>query len=199
MQNYTPKTPAERYLTNPLLLVIDMQNIYSAGQEWECPHFARALENITRLLAQVPYGSCLLTRYIAPKEPQGVWADYNREYEAINRNDWGNQLADALLPFGEQYPVIDKSVYSSLGAPEVREAVNKASCVAVTGVVAECCVLSTVLSLIDEGIYVIYLRDAVAGITEEAEQAVITVLEGMAPLHLTILTTEKYQNLTAEP
>lgn len=65
----------------------------------------------------------------------------------------------------------------------------------VTGVVAECCVLSTVMSLIDMGIYVIYLKDAVAGIDETTEEAAIKVLEGLSPLHLKIMTTEDYRKV----
>ncbi len=67
-----------------------------------------------------------------------------------------------------------------------------ASCVVITGVVAECCVLSTVMDLIDAGIYVIYIKDAISGIRPETEKAVETVLSGLCPLHLSVLCTEEY-------
>lgn len=41
-------------------------------------------------------------------------------------------------------------------------------------------------------IHVIYLKDAVAGVNNETEEATIKVLEGLAPLHLSIMTTEEY-------
>lgn len=37
-------------MENPLLLVIDMQNVYSKGQQWECANFDTALMNIKNLL-----------------------------------------------------------------------------------------------------------------------------------------------------
>ena len=87
------------------------------------------------------------------------------------------------------------STYSAYSIEEVRNRATEASCVVVTGVVAECCVLSTVMSLIDAGVYVMYLKDAVAGINEETEKATITILEGLAPLHLSIIDTEQYLSL----
>ena len=92
----------------------------------------------------------------------------------------------------KKYKCYSKSVYSSYSIEQIRKAASNASCVVVTGVVAECCVLSTVMSLIDAGVYVIYLKDAVAGVNNETEEATITVLEGLAPLHLSIMTTEEY-------
>ena len=61
-----------------------------------------------------------------------------------------------------------------------------------TGVVAECCVLSTVMALIDEGIYTIWLSDAIAGLDAPKEEATERILSGLDPLHLTRMTTEEY-------
>ena len=35
---------------NPLLLVIDMQNVYSQGQIWECRNFDNVCRNIQKLI-----------------------------------------------------------------------------------------------------------------------------------------------------
>lgn len=51
---------------------------------------------------------------------------------------------------------------------------------------AECCVLSTVISLIDMGKKVIYCSDAIAGKNQETENAVITILKELSPLHVII-------------
>ena len=40
----------KQLLENPLLLVIDMQNVYSNGQKWECSNFNRSLNQIKKLL-----------------------------------------------------------------------------------------------------------------------------------------------------
>lgn len=55
--------------------------------------------------------------------------------------------------------------------------------------------LATVSSLIDAGKYVYYITDAVAGLDNEKENATIKVLEGLAPLHLSIITTNEFKAL----
>ena len=98
------------------------------------------------------------------------------------------EFADAL----SRYPLYSKSVYSSLAIPEVLAAARRADRVIVTGVVAECCVLSTVWALIDAGIYTVYLTDAVSGFDVPKEDATKLVLSGLSPLHVAMMTTEEY-------
>ena len=126
-----------------LLLVIDLQNVYTEGQPWACCHIRQAARNIRRLLDAGVCGEVLFTRFVPPAQPEGMWR--------------------------ERYPLLDKSVYSSFSIPKVREAAARADRVVVTGVVAECCVLSTVLAGIDLGHRMVYLTDAVAGVTPESE------------------------------
>ncbi len=179
-------------LDTPMLLVIDMQNVYGKGQAWECKRFEEADQNIRSLLEHVTNEEVVFTKYTAAAQPVGVWKDYNRENAEVNADPWLNDLVADLKPYADQYPVYEKATYSSLGNDLIREKATNRSCVIVTGVVAECCVLSTVMSLIDAGVYVIYLKDAVAGIDETTEEATIKVLEGLSPLHLQIMTTEDY-------
>ena len=42
----------KKRLENPMLLVIDMQNVYGKGQAWECKRFEEADRNIRILLDQ---------------------------------------------------------------------------------------------------------------------------------------------------
>ena len=53
-----------------------------------------------------------------------------------------------------------------------------------TGVVAECCVLSTVLDLVDMGKKVVYLQEGIAGESRKKEEEVVSVLKGMSPVHI---------------
>ena len=62
----------------------------------------------------------------------------------------------------------------------------------ITGVVAECCVLSTVFALIDAGIYVVYLTDGVSGLDREKEAATELILSGLDPLHVHMMTVREY-------
>ena len=79
-----------------------------------------------------------------------------------------------------------------MAIPAVRRAAERAGRVAVTGVVSECCVLSTCLSAIDLGCCVVYLRDACSGIDNARERAVLDVLDGLSPPHVTIMDTAEY-------
>lgn len=179
-------------LSKPLLLIIDMQNVYSPNQKWECHNFNQTTENILRLIQNGRHESVAFTRYIASKNPHGVWLNYNLANRDINQNTWANEIISELKEYREEYPIYDKSTYSALKLPELKRMAKAASCVVITGVVAECCVLSTVMDLIDAGIYVIYIKDAISGIRPETEKAVETVLSGLCPLHLSILCTEEY-------
>lgn len=168
-----------------------MQNVYTRGQEWACLDTEGAAERIRRILS-ADCADVVFTKYIAAEYPSGVWADYNRKYQQINSDPWLNQLVDGLRETAERYPCYEKSVYSSLAIPEVRAAAERAGRVVVSGVVAECCVLSTVLELIDAGIYVVYLTDGVSGLDRPKEEATELILSGLAPLHLCFMTVEEY-------
>ena len=192
------KNRMKTLLSKPLLLVVDMQNVYSKGQKWECGNFNRALKSIKLLFDYYKDVNVLFTRYIASDEPKGIWADYNEENAEVNADSWSNEIVEDLAKYTDKYKVIDKAVYSSLSDDEVKMAAESSSCVVVTGVVAECCVMSTVMSLIDAVIYVIYLKDAIAGADDETEKATMKVLEGLAPLHLSIMDTNEYLELRAE-
>lgn len=185
------------YLSNSLLLIIDMQNIYKEGQPWECKNYDNALSNILDLLndGHISQDNTILTRYIASAHPTGVWKNYNMENAEINANQWYNDLDQKLQLRCKDYKCYDKSTYSSYSVKEIQEAANNASSVVITGVVAECCVLATVSSLIDDGKYVYYITDAIAGLDNEKEEATIKVLEGLTPLHLSIMTTKEFKAL----
>lgn len=178
-------------IRNPLILAIDMQNVYAKNQKWECKNYDRAIEK-TICLVGTSCENVIFTRYIASMNPFGVWKEYNCENADVNSDEWLNELDYNLREGFKHIKCYDKSVYSAYSIKEVREAVEQSSCVVVAGVVAECCVLSTVMDLIDAGKYVFYISDAVAGINDETEAATIKVLEGLSPLHLEIMTANEY-------
>ncbi len=183
----------EKQMCRDLLLVIDMQNVYAEGGQWYCPHSAGASENILRILEKKQETmDVIFTEFRASENPEGVWKQYNRENEQVNQDSRANELMEVFRDAMEKYPLYTKSVYSSMAIPEVREAAFRSNQVVISGVVAECCVLATVMSLIDAGIPVIYLTDAVAGIDSDTEAAVELVLAGLEPLHVRRMTTEEY-------
>ena len=176
-----------------LLLIIDMQNVYAAGGAWCCPGAEAAADKIHKLISSSGQDlDVIFTRFIANSNPKGTWKDYNREYAEINNDDNANAMMDVFSGDLKKYPLYTKSVYSSMDIPEVREAVKKADSVLIAGVVAECCILSTVMALIDAGVYVVYLRDCVAGLNKETEAAVETVLSGLEPLQTVVTDVPGY-------
>ena len=179
-----------------LLLVIDMQKVYEEGAPWACRGVDRVSSAIRQLLDSGRAAQTIFTRYDASTEPVGCWAAYNEAYADINADSRLSELVDALAPIAENYPIFSKQTYSSLSIPELAKAVSEADRVLVTGVVAECCVLATVLALVDAGAKVVYLKDAVAGQTAEFEQMVETIVASFAPIHTCVMTVEEYLSST---
>lgn len=142
--------------------------------------------------------SVLLTRYIAPadEDAQGVWADYNRENRAINENPVMNEFIPAIARYVEEFPYIDKCTYSCFSNEYVRVAADRSMVhggrIVLTGVVAECCVLSTFFEGTDAGYRFVYLTDACAWVDADSERAVQTILQGLSPLHVELMTTAEY-------
>lgn len=184
------------------ILVIDMQKVYLPGNPWACAHVNAAAQQIATLLDHVlelrDTPSVLLTRYIAAadEEAQGVWADYNRENRAINENPVMNEFIPAIARYVEEFPYIDKCTYSCFSNEYVRVAADRSMVhggrVILTGVVAECCVLSTFFEGTDAGYRFVYLTDACAGVDADSERAVQTILQGLSPLHVELMTTAEY-------
>ena len=48
-----------------LLLVIDMQNVYTKGQEWACEEVEKASDSILRLLNSRALSQVIFTQYLA--------------------------------------------------------------------------------------------------------------------------------------
>ncbi|MBP5250907.1 MAG: cysteine hydrolase [Treponema sp.] len=175
-----------------LLLVVDMQNVYKKGGKWECLDTEGAALNIRKIIS-AGIKNVIFTRFIADeKNPHGVWNDYNKKYSDVNADLFANEMVPELSDELKKFPLYTKSVYSSLAIPEVLDACKKAGRVILSGVVAECCVLSTALNLIDEGIYTVYLTDATSGLDSPKEKATELIFSGLSPLHIKMMTTREY-------
>jgi len=175
-----------------LCLIVDMQNVYLPGQPWACHTAKEACTSIKRLLDHHSCDNYIFTRYIAPKNPVGTWKNYNHAYQEINSSPWMNELMDELKPYTELYPVYDKSTYSSFHQPDTAMICSMADRIIITGVVAECCVLSTILHGIDLGLPIIYLKDAVSGLSSESEHMTETIVSNFSPIHTQIMTVDEY-------
>ena len=175
-----------------LVLIIDMQNAYAPGGAWECADIGQASENILKLLEKDKDAEFAFTRFLYDPFAAGGWKDYNSLYGRINLDERANAMMPEFTRHLERHPVYDKSVYSSLANDELRRRCRHAGRVVLCGVVAECCVLSTLFSLVDEGIRTVYLEDAVSGLTRESGRHALEVVRTLSPLHVSIMSTQDY-------
>ncbi len=166
------------------LLVIDMQNAYLPENPWGCVRMREAVQYTVQTLKKFKEEHIGFAKFIPPQNPQGTWQEYNKINKNINRNAWMNEYVDELKPYLREDNTYSKSVYSCCQNKKLHEKIIQYDRVFVVGVVAECCVLSTVLELVDMGKKVVYLTAGIAGESTEKEAEVIHVLQGMSPLHI---------------
>lgn len=167
-----------------LLLVIDMQNAYLPENPWGCERIREAAAYIQYTIERFPENQRCFTSFLPSDNPDGVWKEYNKQNQKINRNEWMNEYVKELKPYITDQNFYTKSMYSCCKNEELKKRIDLYERVFVTGVVAECCVLSSVMELVDLGKKVMYLTKGIAGVSRKKEQMVIRLLEGMSPLHI---------------
>ncbi len=185
---------AARDVSEDLLLLVDFQNVYMPGYDWACPSMPEAIANTIKVLDAEGAPDYLLTRYIAPTEPVGRWEQYNEAYREINENDYLAEIVDELAPYAADAGVVEKSTYSSMDEPEVLAAMEGKKAVVLTGVVADCCVLATMMDAMDLGYEVVYLYDCIAGMSAESEAEIRALAEIFSPIHTTVMSSGEYLN-----
>lgn len=181
-------------MKNDLFLIIDMQNVYLPGEEWACPSVKDAIKNVRRILDADVVQQVIFTKFMASDAPQGTWKQYNQEYKEINENTYLCELVEDLQPYAEKWPVYEKSTYSSLKVEEIREKARHAKRIVLAGVVAECCVLATLMEAIDDGLKVIYLKDCIAGQSSENEACIQKIAERFSTIHTQVMDCSEYLN-----
>lgn len=169
---------------NSALLVIDMQNVYLPENEWSCIKMDKVIKYIEEKMKDFPKNQIFFTKHKAFETPKGEWKTYNKNYAKINSNEYLNDYIPELKKYLTNDNLFIKSGYSCLSSMNLVEALDKFDTIYVTGVIAECCVLSTIFSLIDMGKKIIYCRNGIAGQNEQKEKAVIQVLDELSPLHV---------------
>ena len=166
------------------LLVVDMQNAYLPGNPWGCSKMKDAIQYTLQMIDKFPKTQAAFARFLPPDDPQGTWKEYNQTNKNINRNAWMNEFVEELKPYIRRDNTYSKSVYSCCENEELYQKLRQYERIFVTGVVAECCVLSTVLDLVDMGKKVVYLQEGIAGESRKKEEEVVSVLKGMSPVHI---------------
>lgn len=164
----------------PWLVAIDLQKIFAhPSSPWAAPDYERAASGIARLMPAFR-GRTVFTRYVAPENPQGAWADYFAVWPF------------ALVPATDELYALDAR-FVGAGPVETREtfgkwdaalaaAIGGASEIVLAGVSTDCCVISTALAAADAGIRVRVVADACAAPTAADHERALTTMAMYAPL-----------------
>lgn len=172
--------------TRTVLAVIDMQNVFGEpGSPWLTPRFAEVLEPVRRLTQA--YGpATAFTRFVSPDTPQGSWAAYYEEWSfALQPPDaplWDvvPQLDDAAARAERAGRVVSATTFSKWD--RLRSLVGPGGRLVLCGVSTDCCVISTALAAADDGIEVVVVADACAGVDDDSHAKALHVMGLYAPL-----------------
>jgi len=133
------------------------------------------------ILARVAaYGDrAVLTRFVAPSHPAGAWRAYYAQwpFALVGRDD----PLYALVPELQGRPTLDLETLGKWG-PELAVALGEAQSVEVVGLATDCCVISTVLGMVDAGLAVTVPAAACGGSTPENQEHALSLMELYAPL-----------------
>lgn len=171
------------------LVAIDMQDVFSRPDSgWFAPRYARAASGIRDLLPLFE-DRVVFTRFVAPSDPAGAWADYYRRWPFALLSDDDPQYA--LTPEFSRYreAAISMTSFGKWG-PELATAMRGSHEMVLTGVSTDCCVLSTALAAADAGVHVRVVADACAGISDRDHERALEAMALFGPL-IEITTVEQ--------
>lgn len=164
------------------LVVVDMQQVFTGESPWASSGYRAASTAIERLLPRF-VGRTVYTRFVAPEQPAGAWADYYRDWPFALVPD-----ADPLYALTEPFagrvaagdPVVTEPTFGKW-APHLRSVVGH-SHIVLTGVSTDCCVLSTALAAADAGVPVTVVAEACAGATTADHERALDAMRLYGPL-----------------
>ena len=122
----------------------------------------------------------------------GCWVTYNETYADINADAFLCGFPDAIKEIAAEDRVIVKSTYSSMDSQQLLALAAGRKRIVLAGVVAECCVLATMMDAMDLGYEVVYLYDCISGCTAEYEQSIRALAEMFSPVHTRVLSSGEY-------
>lgn len=161
-------------------LCVDVQNVFLEPTPWHVPWLARILPAIERIALLHPERN-IFTRFIPPRAARdlpGMWQGYYQRWPQMLRDRLDPRLLqlvpslEALAPFGL---VLDKPVYSLFANPQLLRHLRSRNIdsLIVTGVETDVCVLSAVLSAVDEGFRVVLVKDALGSASDATHDALL--------------------------
>jgi nicotinamidase-related amidase len=161
-------------------VVVDMQVVFAdPASPWAAPRFAEALPGVTALLDAFGERS-VLTRFVAPQQPQGAWVAYYQQ--------WPFALQPVTAPLWDLVPglsaghdVLDSPAFGKWDS-RLAARVGDAGAIVLAGVSTDCCVLSTALAAADAGVAVRVCADACAGASDADHRRALDAMALYQPL-----------------
>lgn len=178
------------------LVIVDMQEIFrSPESEWFVPQYSEAAENIRQLTGVFGQG-VIWTRFVRDPQEHGSWHEYyvrwSRCRVAPDSDQW--QITLPHLPGDSILSLPTFSKWSQ----ELADLTKGHDQLTICGVATDCCVLSTVLGAVDAGKHVTVVTDACAGITAEAHQQALSLMDLLSPMVTLKTTAQQVADSAAE-
>ena len=181
---------------NSVHLCLDMQRIFGRGGIWETPWMEKVLPNIVRIATKTAEMT-VFTRFVTPRTPdeaEGSWKAYYEKWNAATRAELPADQLRLMPQLEELCPpalVIEKPGYSAFFETDLRDMLKErgAQHLIVTGSVTDVCVLSSVLSAIDEGFFVTLIGDAVCSSSDEGHDNLMSIYTRRYSSQLQVMTT----------
>jgi nicotinamidase-related amidase len=174
--------------TGPLLVVIDMQRVFSEPQSpWAVRDLDALVPPIQRL-ADAFGERVVFTLFVPFDDPPGPgsWADYYAQFPFFLRPE-AEGLTNLVEPFaGRGEPTLAAPTFSKYG-PRLEALAGPERTIVLCGVSTDCCVISTALPALDAGMHVRVVRDACVGVSAASHDAAIAVMAGYVG-HIAITT-----------
>ena len=165
---------------NACVVCVDMQRLFLEPGEWHCPAGLDILANC-RELAAATGDQAYFIKYIPPRTPEhafGQWREFHRRWSSVTLDEAGEEatgLHPAIDDLAEPQRVFDRLGFSAFASDGFAERIRgrTPSAMIVCGVETDVCVLSTILSAVDQGIRTIVPIDAVASASPSGHDAVL--------------------------
>ena len=166
-----------------LLAVIDMQRIFAdPASEWRTPRFDEVVAPIQQLVTA--HEHVVFTRFVAPAQPKGAWADYYRRWPFALQPP-GSPAYQVVADFTPG-KTLDATTFGKWN-DELAALLGDDDTLVLAGVSTDCCVLSTALAAADAGVRVRVVSDACAGADDVSHRRALDAMALYAP-HIEITT-----------
>jgi nicotinamidase-related amidase len=175
-----PEDEAGGMSQDALLVVIDMQEVFRAPESpWATRGFDELRDPIGRL--REAFGDRIVyTRFLVPEHPVGSWVPYYATFSEVARPERRGWL-ELAEPYRAWAPAtLDRETFGKWGR-QLEAAAGPSRTIVLCGVATDCCVISTALPAADDGAFVRVVGDATRGVTAEAHDRALAILNGYSP------------------